>query len=193
MPMAASGKLVQRADFNDLEAEQHMMSPVTKDDGAIVKSFSASGKKFNLYDANHRDAESGFFIATDVDSTEQIIGYVLLNSQKICGMNVFKIFLVRLDEDYQGLGIGTELYKLLASIKGVMSDDTQYFESRKLWAKLSTLPGYTVHAVNPKTCKLIAKDVELVQTASRTEFDKRFFSDTDQSMKDVVFLLKKSN
>lgn len=187
MAMAMTGSLKTRPDLKDLDIEQHLDTDIETTDGQPKGKFTASGRTYFLYDSTKRGAEAGFLIASDEGV---VIGYIILQLEKICNMSVWKIYVIHLVDSYQKFGIGTELYKFLANIRPVMSDDTQYLESRKLWAKLSRLNGYVVHAVNPKTCKIVDKAIQIKQTNSRDEYDERYFS-LDKSKKDIVFLFKK--
>jgi len=176
-------------NLRKLEVESHLNTPVSEDDGQPKAHFTTKDLTIDLYDTNNRDAETGFFLADRTTNT--IIGYIVLQPKKICSMNVWKILLVKVTDKYQGKGIAPALYNTLLNYKPIISDEIHYPDGRKLWAKLSQNPLYTVAAIDPSQCKILAKDIQIIQTNDPKQFDPRFYSD-DESKKNIVFLLRKA-
>lgn len=100
------------------------------------------------------DGTEIYLVSDDDDDNEKegVVGKISLGPVTVRGRRAYEVLGVQLVREYQGRGIIPTLYAFLVNDLGyvVKSGTEQSPGSAKLWAKLSTMPGITVHAYFPK-------------------------------------------
>lgn len=112
-----------------------------------------------IYEVRNMD-ESLYVVGTWLkENDEEIflrIAEIELEKEMICNKEYKSVRSVSVSKNYRGIGIALNLYKTLVKTIGLnlVSDITQYFGTRKLWAKLSRDPILTVDIIDVKTCQI---------------------------------------
>ena len=90
-------------------------------------------------------------------------------------------------------GLAISLYSWLVQ-QGytLIGDQEQYNGARRLWARLSTLPGYAVDLLNIYTGKVVKTGVTLHQGANELDFDKEVWS-ADEKLVHLRPVLRKAS
>jgi hypothetical protein len=143
---------------------------------------TVKGKKFEL-----RKLESGrvyiigYWETIDSEYVFTWIAEIKLRDEHICSKNYKAVDLVRVAEEYRGVGISTKLYELLVTHEklNLISDVEQYFGARKLWSKLSRDPKLIVDVIDTKACVTAFHDVKIEHGPLDWNFDERIWSYND--------------
>lgn len=140
-----------------------------------------AGKLFKVYDEAYKRLELRFMV----------FGEITLNKRKICNKEYYAVEMIETKKDLRNRNIATLLYKFLVQTEklSLISDDTQYFGARKLWARLShTLK---VDVINTETCE-VKENIILKHGDKSEEYDEKYWSsEFDSSSKQKIrFILR---
>jgi hypothetical protein len=98
-------------------------------------------------------------------------------SRKTPYRNPLIIRFVYVSTERRARGLATSLYQWFVEQDYTpIGDQEQYNGARRLWARLSTLPGYAVDILNVYTGRVVKTGVTLLQGAVELDFDKNVWS-----------------
>ena len=141
----------------------------------------------NAYLVGRQDLPKDKFIVIgrlDLDDEPVSISYGYPNLRSVSQVVVH--------QDYRGFQVATQLYRFVVK-SGItlLSDMSQYFGARRLWARLSQQADMVVDVVDTARNAVVAREVQLHQGKLDADFDKEYWSyDINAGKHNIRFVLR---
>lgn len=127
------------------EIEKDEMRPISRPfDLRETLPFTVKG-----YKVSYRERSGGVRLVGVIDG-DKVIAELGLIPISYHGISAYAVELASVAEDYQGRGLGLELYRKLVTDAGmtIASKHSHSQGARKTWARLSAAPGVAVYGFN---------------------------------------------